>query len=96
MKGFRNVNNVSSVIRQVKNTYPRSSNSGGVVALDGNAEVIRNLKVGIIKDLHSNGLITQSQMEQAILKANKNKGLTTQTSCGTISAPDKTEECESA
>ena len=37
----------------------------------GNNEVIKNLKVGIMKDLHKSGLITQKQMEQAVKKINR-------------------------
>lgn len=32
-----------------------------------NATAIKNLKIGIMKDLHKHGLITQKQMELAIM-----------------------------
>ena len=37
----------------------------------GNDEVIKNLKIGIMRDLHTNGLISQKQMEQAIFNLNR-------------------------
>ena len=36
-----------------------------------NDTAIKNLKIGIIKDLHTSGLITQKQMEQAIFSLNR-------------------------
>lgn len=34
---------------------------------------IKNLKIGIIKDLHKNGFITQKQMELAIVRMNQSQ-----------------------
>ena len=39
----------------------------------GSTDIVRYLKVGIMKDLHKNGLITQRQMEQAIFRINSEK-----------------------
>jgi len=36
-------------------------------------DIVKHLKVGIMKDLHKNGLITQRQMEQAIFRINSEK-----------------------
>ena len=41
-----------------------------VVGMD-KGEVIKNLKIGIIKDLHKSGFFTQKQMEQAVKKLNR-------------------------
>ena len=39
----------------------------------GNAVAIKNLKIGIMKDLYANGLISQKQMERLILRLEEAK-----------------------
>jgi len=36
-----------------------------------NITAVKNLKIGIMKDLHKHGLITQKQMELAIVRINR-------------------------
>lgn len=65
-----NFGDIDNHLRNIdKNNY-LSSLRLSVICMD-NITAVKNLKIGIMKDLHKHGLITQKQMELAIVRINR-------------------------
>jgi len=64
--------NIDSHFKSIDRNSYLSSIRWSVIGMD-NTTVARNFKIGIMKDLHSQGLLTQKQMELAIMRINRSE-----------------------